>query len=233
MRARPLIVAILALMAAAVAFASIALVLGAVPQMAGSVGSFGSVAGEGDVAMDTRSVASFNRIVVNGSTDVEIDAGRPQDVRVEAQPNIAALIRTDVTGDTLVVSTDRSYSTHEHTLVHIALPDLDGVKLDGSADARISGVHGSALQLVVHGSGGFTVAGETDSLSYECSGSGDGDLQELQSRAADVRIYGSGDLRLAVSDDLDVRIYGSGDVNYRGTPRVSQRILGSGTVSAD
>jgi hypothetical protein len=233
MRARPLIVAILALTAAAVAFASIALVIGAVPQMAGSIGGFGSVAGEGDVATDSRSVAAFHRVVVNGSTDVEIEAGRPQDVRVEAQPNVAALIHTDVSGDSLIVSTDRSYSTRERTVVHIALPDLDGVQLDGSADARISGVHGSALQLVVHGSGGFTASGETGALTYECSGSGDGDLGDLSSRTANVRIYGSGDLRLAVSDDLDVAIYGSGDVTYRGTPHISQRILGSGTVSAD
>jgi hypothetical protein len=233
MKARPLIIAALALTAAAVAFASIALVLGAVPQFAASVGGFGSVAGEGAVTNETRTVAPFRRVVVNGSTDVVIEAGTSQDVRLEAQPNVAEVIRTDVNGDTLTVSTDRSYSTRERAVVHIAVPDLDAVNLDGSADAQISGVHGDSLALVVHGSGGFTVSGETGDLTYECSGSGDGNLEGLQSRNADVRIYGSGDLRLAVSDDLSVRIYGSGDVSYRGSPRVHQTIMGSGTVSGD
>jgi hypothetical protein len=231
MRPRSLIIGALAVVAATVALISIVLVLSSVPRFAGAGGWFGTVVGEGDVTSQARSLAPFRSIAVNGSTDVAVTVGQPPAVTVEAQPNIAEVIRTTVEGDTLTVSTDRSYRTHARTLVRISVPDLDGVKLDGSADATIDGVHGGSLLLAIRGSGDFTVSGQADELTYECSGSGDGHLDGLQVRSANVRIYGSGDMRLAVSDDLNVHIYGSGDVVYRGSPHVQQTVMGSGSVS--
>ncbi len=231
---RSLVVGVIAVLAAVVALVSIVLVVGSARHLAGAgVWLGGTVVGQGDVASQSRSLAPFRKVVVNGSTDVEISAGQPQSVAVEAQPNVAEVIRTTVDDDTLTVSSERSYRTHARTVVKIAVPDLDAVRLDGSADARVDGVHGAGLSLAVHGSGDITVAGRADDLSYECAGSGDATLDDLQVRTADVRIYGSGGVHLAVSDALNVHIYGSGDVIYRGSPHVQQTVMGSGSVSGD
>jgi hypothetical protein len=206
--------------------------LATAPPIAGS-SWWGSVMGSGDVVTQERAVGPFERVIVNGSTDVDVSIDDAQSVTVEAQQNIEPLIETSVRDGVLVVSSRRSYTSHRNVAVHVTVPNLTGVATHGSADVTIDGARGPSLDLSTHGSGDITASGDVDRLFYNSSGSGDAKLADLRARDVTVRMRGSGDARLAVADSLDVEVSGSGDVTYSGTPSVLHQVVhGSGSVSA-
>lgn len=206
--------------------------LATAPHQAGSAW-FGQIAGAGDVVTQQRGVAPFDRIAVNGSTDVEVRVGGAQSVAVEAQPNIAELIETTVREGTLIVSSHTSFTTHRRVVVHVTVPSLAALAIHGSADATIDAARGPSLELSTYGSGDIAASGDVDRLHYDSSGSGNARLVRLRVRDATVRIRGSGDARLHVTETLDVEVSGSGDVTYIGSPRVLRQVVhGSGSVSA-
>jgi Putative auto-transporter adhesin, head GIN domain len=189
------------------------------------------VRGVGAVATQRRSVPPFRRVRTKGDTDVTVTVGPQQAVAVEAQPNVAALVTTDVQGDELVISSDKPYSTDRTVVVHVTLPDLEGITIDGSANATVHGVRGAAIELAIQGSGDITATGSVERLTYTSSGSGDAHLDGLSANDVVVKIAGSGSARVAARDTLDVVISGSGDVSYRGAPHLTQTIRGSGSIT--
>jgi hypothetical protein len=196
------------------------------------VGWFGQVVGSGDPVRDARSVPAFHRITVNGSADVYVTVGQAQSLVIEGQRNIVDIIDTTVEDGTLTVGSRKSYTTHKDVIVHVTVPDLDGLTLHGSSDATIDGARGGNLDVSVHGSGDVTASGRVEGLTYNCYGSGDAKLAGLAVRDAVVRVRGNGDVRLNVSGTLDVEIAGSGVVRFTGPARVvHQTIRGSGSVS--
>lgn len=206
--------------------------LATLPQRAGSTW-FGQIAGAGDVVTQQRAVAPFERVAVNGSTDVDVRVGGAQSVAVEAQPNIAELIDTTVHDGRLVVSSHESFTTHRRVMVHVTVPNLAALAIHGSADVTIDAARGPSLDLSTYGSGDIAASGDVERLHYDSSGSGNARLVRLRAREATVRIRGSGDARLHVTETLDVEISGSGDVTYIGAPRVLRQVVhGSGSVSA-
>jgi hypothetical protein len=194
---------------------------------------FSHVVGAGDVVTQERTVEPFHRIAVMGSPDVAVSVGRAQTVALDAQPNVAAVIVTSVSGGTLEIRASQSYTTNKKVLVRVTLPNLDSVRIAGSSKVTIDGARGPALDLVTNGSGSFDANGNVDRLAYESNGSGDARLARLVVRDAVVRVHGSGDARLHVNGTLDVEIAGNGDVTYIGSPRIlRQTVHGSGSISA-
>ncbi|HPQ42332.1 MAG TPA: DUF2807 domain-containing protein, partial [bacterium] len=57
------------------------------------------ITGEGPVLDESRDVAAFSEIVLDGSIDARITAADTQSVMVRAQQNILPLIVTEVSGD--------------------------------------------------------------------------------------------------------------------------------------
>jgi hypothetical protein len=199
----------------------------------GAYARFGQVVGSGEVVTQQRSVGPFHRIAVSGSTDVTVSVGGAQTVALEAQPNIAEVIETNVNGGTLEIRSNESYTTRKKVRLRVTVPSLDGVRIAGSADVTIDGARGPSLDLATYGSGDFDAAGNVERLTYEGNGSGDARLARLVVRDAVVRIHGSGTARLHVNGTLSVEIAGSGDVTYIGTPRIlRQTVHGSGSVTA-
>jgi hypothetical protein len=188
----------------------------------------------GPKVAQTRTVAAFDRIEVDGSSDVDVRTGPRSALRLTAGSKVINHVDTEVQDGTLKITTDW-HGFHfgpdfGGTRVRVTVPSLRGVTIRGSSGVDLHGLAGPSLALRIQGSGDVTASGRVDSLDAEIAGSGDVRLADLAARTAQVRVRGSGDSDLNVSDSLDVGVAGSGDVTYRGHPTVRSNMAGSGDL---
>jgi len=190
-----------------------------------------SVHGSGEVKTETRQVGSFDVIQSKGSIDLDVKVGPQVSVVVEADDNLFGVIRTQVSGGALVVDTKGSWSSKHGPVVHITLPALMALGIQGSGDAKVSGLSGDKLGVKIEGSGDVVGEGHVENLHLVIEGSGDADMAKVDAEAVQVRIDGSGDASVSAAKTLDVTIHGSGDVTWHGdAPHVNSQVYGSGEV---
>lgn len=177
-------------------------------------GMFNQVSGSGKASTATRSVPEFTRLSIESSVDAVVKIGTPQSVVVEGDDNLLANVRTEVRNGTLVIDTDKSFSTKIGLKVQITVAKLEGLAIDGSGDVSVDGLGGNAFEVGIDGSGDVGVRGTVGDLKLRINGSGDVSIGDLAAKTATVSVSGSGDVRLrGAVDTLTVRINGSGDVN--------------------
>lgn len=209
------------------------------------------VKGTGEVVRKSLSVDAFHGIHLEGSMDVVLTQGATRSVEVEAQQNLIELVETRVSNGVWKITTSDGFTTNKNFIIHITVPMIDEVSVDGSGDVTSKGTFTSdAMALAVAGSGNITLAfnskkadvdiagsgdmvlsGTCGQLKVGVAGSGDVDARALKATDATVDIAGSGDVTLDASQSLEASVAGSGDVSYKGSPsRVKRNVMGSGEV---
>lgn len=205
------------------------------PALAGDLfGIFGSgERGSGDAETEVREVDSFDRIKIDGSTDVFVTVGEEQSVSVTTDDNLLEYIETRVRGrHTLLVTSRGSYRSRCGVRVDVTVPELTSVRISGSGDADIEGLNGGMFEIDISGSGDVIVEGRVDEVEINIEGSGDVDARDLIATDAYVRIAGSGDVDVYAAESFDGNVYGSGDIDFYGRPEhVSRHVSGSGDIS--
>ncbi len=187
--------------------------------------------GSGVIKTETRPVGAFEVIQSKGSIDLDVAIGPKAAVSVEADDNLFGVIRTEVADGVLVVDSKGNWSSRHDTVVHVTLPRLTALGIQGSGDARLSGLSGGKLGVKIEGSGDVEGSGRVQSLHLVIEGSGDAKLARLDAEDVQVRIDGSGDAAVSAAKSLDVTIHGSGDVSWHGdAPQVNSQIYGSGEL---
>lgn len=205
------------------------------PALAGDLfGIFGSgERGSGEIASEEREVDEFDRIKIDGSTDVFVTIGEEQSVKVTTDDNLLDNIETRVRGrHTLLISSHGNIRSRRGVRVDITVPKLTSVRISGSGDADIEGLRGESFEIEISGSGDVVVEGEVDEVEITIDGSGDVDARHLKAKDAYVKIAGSGDVDVFAAESFDGNVYGSGDISFWGRPEhVSRHVSGSGDIS--
>jgi hypothetical protein len=171
---------------------------------------------DGPAVSSTRSVPAFERVAVDGSTDVDVRLGDHASVVVRGGKKAVSQVRTQVQDGTLVVDRHGGDGTlalgGPHLHVDVVVPRLTGARVNGSGDLDLD-LRGGAFDVTVEGSGDVTARGRLDRMHAVVDGSGDIDLQELRVGALDATIEGSGDIDYAGRPELRTRGDGSGEVS--------------------
>lgn len=211
------------------------------------------VVGSGKMVEDKRAIGSFSKLRLDSAITVHARPAGTPGVSVRADDNIAALIMTQVEGDTLVVKVkpNTSIRTESPLVVTVDFTKLTQADLRGSGDLHLNALKGEQFELSLAGSGDVRldnaelgklttrlagsgdiwVKGKCDDANYNLAGSGDVHAAELQAKRVNVDIAGSGNVRVHAAEALSVQIAGSGDVAYSGNPpKVSSRVVGSGDL---
>ncbi|MCB0771643.1 MAG: DUF2807 domain-containing protein [Flavobacteriales bacterium] len=216
-----------------------------------SCSPWGCEPGSGAVAEERLQLDPFHGVLLEGSMDVLISKGEAQEVVIEGQSNLIGLVGTNVKNGVWTISTSKCYSTNEPFRVHITVPMLDRVivqgsgsvkgvdefslgevelELQGSGDIDMAIVAG-VITAAIQGSGDIRLRGSTGKLIASVEGSGDIRAGELIAGDVDANVVGSGDIKVRTSGNLDAEIAGSGDVEYIGEPTsIDERITGSGDI---
>jgi len=207
--------------------------------------------GSGPIVRKSLELKSFSEIVLKNNVEVFLSQGDVQLVEVKGQENIIALLNTEVGGDSWEIELDKCISTKEALEVHITVPNLDYIELNGSGSIRSRNnfksellsvfLNGSGdmdldlqvkeLETELNGSGDLQLKGATKQHDIILDGSGDINAEELNSDVVNIKVNGSGDVRVNVSYEINVDVNGSGDVYYKGqVKKISSDIDGSGNL---
>jgi hypothetical protein len=195
------------------------------------------VHGNGQAASEVRPLEGFTAVDSAGSFEVKVEQRDSFFVRVDVDSNILPLLRTRVSGNTLIIGSDEPVADllpGPH--VTVAMPHFASGTLSGSGLLSISSVQSSegvALDLSgsgkidfqgtaasitagLDGSGEIHLAGSTDGIAASLDGSGAIDARGLPARVGSVDLGGSGNVIATVTDSVDVSLRGSGRIDLFG-----------------
>lgn len=189
----------------------------------------------GPVEVQTRELAQFNAIDMEGAASLQIVVGSPNSVQIEATAKVLDHIETQVRDDTLYI---RSRAKNwlpsregRHVSVRITLPELQLLRLGGGHRASIEGFAGGESRIEVEGAAKIQAIGHLDTLKVHLAGAGTANLANLKSVNAHVTVDGVGRVVVHTSGTLDATMNGMGAIHYLGNPReVRTRMNGLGTI---
>lgn len=191
------------------------------------------VQGNGVIAQEQRSVGTVQGLSVGEATLVDVRVGPATSLTVEADSNILPLVRTEVRGDTLVISTNGSYRTSSRVHVVYTTPRLTEIRQGGSSRVNVEGLNGQPLSVNQGGSGTLVLNGLVASLEIDSSGAGKVQAQGLSSASARLSLSGSGRIDVGqVSGDYAIaKVSGAGRMHVGGAVRtLTARSSGSGQL---
>jgi hypothetical protein len=172
-------------------------------------------------------VAPFDRIEVDGRTDLTVRAGASQSLSLRGGERVLQKVETTVKGDTLTLDA----KDHDHDVeATITVPGLRAIEARGAGSIDLVNVASDTLELRTTGASDFTASGRVGRLSAIVEGAGELDLGDLEARDATVRIVGVGDAEVTVWEELDAIITGVGDIEYRGNPSLRSDDQGVGEI---
>jgi hypothetical protein len=222
---------------------------------AAELNSSDRVRGSGEVALEARSIADFKRVVLAGEGDVLFDAGSDGLIEIETDDNLFTHVRTDVSGDTLTISTEAGIDIDPTNGVtyRLGCPGISAAVLSGAGSIELASCTATdRLQLELAGAGAILAAdldvaslrvtlpgvgtivttGRADRLDVVLAGAADFDGGDLRADAASVESLGVGTTTLWAVNELHVSVIGVGNVRYYGEPEVTSTVTGVGKIEA-
>jgi hypothetical protein len=213
--------------------------------------------GSGEIITETRAVAGFNKIRLDGAGRLLIKQGASESLVIEAEENMMDELTSEVNGDTLVLGYKdrpwwRAILPTRPIIYDLTVVDLNEFTLNGAGDLKIENLETSTFEitmngagqidveglmadsLIVHIAGTGTVAinGEASSQSISIDGAGNYQAGDLLTSTTEITIDGLGNATIWATESLDITINGGGSLNYYGMPSVSQDINGLGEIKS-
>ncbi|MCP5103719.1 MAG: DUF2807 domain-containing protein [bacterium] len=208
------------------------------------------VTGSGRVVEEIRNVGFFDRLEVLGSCEVFFTRG-VQGLRLVGEDNILAIIDTHVENGTLVIDSDRSYSTEIGLKVYVSMEAIRGFTINGAGkiygeeafstdtlNLEIFGAGKIELAVVAQsissrivGAGTILLEGSAGYHSVDIAGAGSIEAYDLEVKTYDIDIAGAGSCHIFVTQELNVVIAGAGAIYYKGDPAIiNSTIAGAGKL---
>jgi hypothetical protein len=187
------------------------------------------IRGNGDIQTDDRTVSAFAEIDAGGAFEIEWQNGAPA-LKVTTDENLLSYIKSDVSGDTLLLRIhDQIWPTHGVKVV-ISSPTRIAARIRGAVKLTATQLTGPKFALEASGASRVSLDGKIDELLADMTGASRLEAGGLQTKTTEISTTGAGDAEIAVSEKLKVAITGAGKVTYSGNPAVEKRITGAGSV---
>lgn len=209
------------------------------------------VDGNGTVVTETREVAPFDKIRVDGAFEVEIEQGKSSLLLIESDENIIPLIDSEVVDGVLAVENREAIGNASVLKLKIQSPKFSQINLAGASNLKsvskissdklsLSGAgackvdlefSGNELSVDMNGACKVKLAGKARNLSLDMAGAGDLNAAQLVSRFVSIDIAGAGKAAVHAKRALDIAISGTGEVTYKGSPKITKNISGSASIT--
>jgi hypothetical protein len=164
-------------------------------------------------------VTEFDRVVVEGPYRVRLATGGSPRAVVSGSDAAVEGVSVDQQGQTLRIR--RNPNAWSSRPGH-APPHLD-LAIEGSGRIAARQIDADALSIGLRGSGGFDLAGTTESLHLDVQGSGSVAGADLSAQNATLLAATSGEVRLAARTQAIVTANGLGSVVILGRPACTVR----------
>ncbi|HVE56850.1 MAG TPA: head GIN domain-containing protein [Pyrinomonadaceae bacterium] len=193
--------------------------------------NIGGIKGSGNIKTEPRSVSGFKAIQAENAVELEITVQKDFSLTVEADDNLLDQIKTEVSGNTLKISTKNSITAKNKIKIKISLPELTDLDVSGASTANISGVKTDSLKLNASGASRIKVDGEVKSLEAVASGASGIDAENLKTENAKADSSGASHVTVSPTGDLDAEASGASSVTYTVEPKsIKQNASGASTI---
>lgn len=176
------------------------------------------IRGNGIIETETREVEDFKNIDTGIVAEVIIRVGQPKSVKVTFDQNLLPMVRTEVKGDTLRISSVGSWNSSHGCTVEISVPELVDLNASGVGSTTVNDFAGDQLSVNVSGVGNVTVSGTTKTLDLNVSGVGSADLANLKAESVTANISGVGGATVFASKSVSGGVSGVGGLDIHGNP---------------
>lgn len=174
---------------------------------------------KGAVTQQDMNLAGFDRIVINGSADLDYVQSDVESVRVRANSEVFPYLNYRVEDGALILETVDSVQLKAETFdVYVSGPVLKSLIVNGAADASISNVMSDLdLAVTVNGAGDMDLKRiQVPRLEVSINGAGDLEAEQLQVGKLSVNVQGAGDVELSgTAGEARISVSGAGDVDAR------------------
>lgn len=182
-----------------------------------------SVRGSGQSSSEIRDVRDFDEVEVGGAFLVEIVAGKDFGVEVEADDNLVPLIRTEVRGGVLRISTSKRLKTENPMRIRVSAPSVESVDASGASSVSLSTARNRELRIESSGASKVQLNGETELLSVIATGASNVDAASLRVFDAKVSASGASHVDVFASRKLVSDATGASEIKYAGNPTTVEK----------
>jgi len=193
--------------------------------------NLGGIKGSGNVKTESRNVSGFKEIKAENAVELEITVQKDFSLTIEADDNLLDQVRTEVSGNTLKISTRDSITSKNKIKVKVSLPDLTDLDLSGASTANVSGVKTDSLKLNANGASRIKIDGEVKSVDATASGASGVDAENLKTENAKANASGASHITVSPTGDLNAEASGASTVTYTVEPKsIKQNASGASTI---
>lgn len=199
----------------------------------------GCIEGSGKEATDKRQVTAFTKLEIAGSFNVTLVQDSSNSVTINADDNILSIIKTDISGDKLKISTDKkNICSSKEIAITIGVRNLKSISAAGAVEITSNGrlnlgdldldlsgatkinLDVAASNVETNGSGvsDITLTGQASSHSIEMSGSGNVHAFDFVVGNYSIETSGQSDYEINVLSQLNINSTGASDIKYKGNP---------------
>jgi hypothetical protein len=193
---------------------------------------FWGVRGNGRIRDESRKVSDFTRIEAGGAFTIHVKVGSSADVKVSAEENLLSLIRTKISGNTLIIDTKKNISPRKEIIIDITTPALEDLEVSGANNVDVENISGVEFNVELSGAGNVRLRGETEKLHAELSGAGNINARDLKAKEVRVSVSGAANADVYATKYLDASVSGVGSIDYFGNPdKVKTDVSGVGSIT--
>lgn len=188
--------------------------------------------GSGIITTEYRNVPSFTEVRIDGPIQAHIRYSPVQQVAVRTESNVQPLVRTYVTGNTLVLTlAQENYGDGLRFEITVDMPLIRRVTHNGVIEASVTGFFGlTDLAVINNGVADITLYGSVGNLQVTQHGVGRVSAQSMSADTCQAGLSGVGSLEVRVEDLLHGYLSGVGNIYYHGEPMVNITDTGVGNV---
>ena len=198
----------------------------------GGFNKLSGIQGSGTSKNEVRNVAGFTKIDASGAINVQVFAQKDYSVEVQADDNLLANIKTEVSGDTLKIYSEDRISPKTQINVKISMPSIEGLDISGASSGNVVNVKAESLELKASGASKIGIKGEAKILNADASGASTIDAEALQVEDAEIEASGASKAVISATNELNADASGASKISYVGEPKnIRQNSSGASSIT--
>lgn len=190
------------------------------------------VRGNGNIVTEEREISAFEILDVGGAFNVEIVSGKSPYLKIQAEENLIPLIRTEIKGDKLVISSRKNLNPRKELKIYIEVPDLKVADVSGASRVNAENVSTGKFAVYASGASHVTITGKTDKLLVEASGASHINTYEFTADEVKADVSGASSVKVFAKNSIVSEASGASHISYKGDPqKVITDVSGASSVS--
>lgn len=203
------------------------------------LGASACTTGSGTLGQETREVAGFDAIDLEGPFRATIEVGSPggaegpsaTTLELRGDDDVVPKVRAEVQGSTLHLSLPGRVVTKLPLEAIVRVPSLVELDASGAATVVVSGLEGERLEVDASGASRVSLAGRVDALDLEVSGASAVEAQGLSVTQASVDASGASTVDVLARQVLHAEASGASTIRYHGRPaQLAEDASGASTI---